>query len=34
MKIFANENLFKEEDIKGNLIIITPEGVRTRRTKE
>jgi len=24
----------KEEDIKGNLTIITPEGVRTRRTKE
>lgn len=24
----------KEEDIKNNLVIITPEGVRTRRTKD
>ena len=24
----------KEEDIKNNLVIITPEGTRTRRTKE
>jgi len=31
-KTFFNE--IKEEDIKGNLVIITPEGVRMRRTKE
>ena len=24
----------KEEDIKNNLVIITPEGVRKRRTKD
>ena len=24
----------KEEDIRNNLVIITPEGIRTRRTKE
>lgn len=24
----------KEEDIKNNLVIITPEGIRTRRTKK
>jgi len=31
-KKFFNE--IKEEDIKGNLVIITPERVRMRRTKE
>jgi predicted nuclease of predicted toxin-antitoxin system len=30
-KLFAE---IKEDDIKNNLIIITPEGVRTRRTKK